>query len=177
MFQNSLQVLSPIIGLFINVSFQVVSFRYISNLSLLKSVFLGFTVGLLCIFLLEFYALFTLSISPKDFIYSLIVNFMTYSSLGYCYFHFINLGETARRVRIVKELFDSQEGLAMSEILERYNAKDIVEIRIKRLVNNGQIVYKKDRYYIGMPIMLLMAKIIVTMKLILLGKRSEFDFK
>lgn len=177
MFQNSLQVLSPIIGLFINVSFQVVSFRYISNLALLKSVFLGFTVGLLCIFMLEFYALFTLSISSKDFLYILIVNFITYSSLGYCYFHFINLGETARRIRILRELYDSKDGLSTKEILERYNAKDIVEIRIKRLVNNGQIIYKKDRYYVGMPIMLLMAKIIVTMKQIVLGKRSEFDFK
>lgn len=177
MFQDSSQVLSPIIGLFINVSFQCVSFRYISNLALLKSVFLGFTVGLLGIFMLEFYALFTLSISSKDSIYILIVNFITYSSLGYCYFHFINLGETAQRIRIIRELYDSKDGLSTKEILERYNAKDIVEIRIKRLVNNGQIIYKEDRYYIGMPIMLLMAKIIVTMKIIVLGKRSEFDFK
>ena len=29
--------------------------------------------------------------------------------LGYCYFHFVNLGETARRVRIVRELWQSED--------------------------------------------------------------------
>lgn len=172
-----LNVLIPIIGLMINVSVQVLSFRYTSSLSLLRSLFLGFVIGLFSVFILEEHLFFTMSTLTNDFLPILIANFIIYSALGYCYFHFINLGETARRVRIIKELFDSQEGLSTSEILERYNAKDIVEIRIKRLVNNGQIIYKKDRYYIGMPIMLLMAKVIVTMKLIVLGKRSEFDFK
>ena len=96
-------------------------------------------------------------------------------SLEYCYFNFINLGETARRIRILRELYDSKKGLSMAEILERYNAKNIVEKRLSRLINHGQIIDKNDKYYIGNPIMLLIARIIVTMKLILLGKKSEFE--
>lgn len=95
--------------------------------------------------------------------------------MGYCYFHFINLGETARRIRILRELYDRKEGLSMEEIFKRYNAKEIFERRIARLINNGQIIYKDGKYYIGKPIMLLMAKMIVTMKLILLREKSEFD--
>jgi len=63
----------------------------------------------------------------------------------------------------------------MKEILSRYNAKSVVEMRIRRLINSGQITYNNGRYYIGSPVLLLMAKIIITMKLIILGKKSEFD--
>ena len=102
-------------------------------------------------------------------------NFIIYASLGYCYFHFINLGETARRIRILREIYDSKDGLTMEEILQKYNSKEIVDKRIGRLINNGQVLYKNGRYYIGNPTMLIITKIIVAMKLLLLGRRSEFD--
>ena len=98
-------------------------------------------------------------------------NFFTYLSLGYCYFHFINLGETARRIRILRELYDSKQGLSEKEILEKYNAEEIVVRRINRLMSNGQILYRDDRYYINSPIMLLISKIIIVLKLLFLGKK------
>lgn len=170
-----LHVLNPILGLIINVLMQVVSFRYIPRLGLLKSIILGFATGLTVVLTLELCVFSTQSTSTDDFVPIFIVNFIMYSSLGYCYFHFANLGETARRIRILRELYDSKEGLSMQEILQRYNARKIVEVRINRLINNGQIIYKSGRYYIGNPVMLIIAKIVVMMKLIILGKRSEFD--
>ena len=173
MIQDYLHILNPVISLVINVIFQVLGFRYL-NLGLLKSEYLGFTIGFLSIFIFEFYISFLSSVSGKDFIAFLITNSLIYSALGYCYFHFINLGETARRIRILRDIYDSKYGLSMNEILERYNAKEIVEKRINRLLNNGQIIYKDGRYYIGSPTMVLISKTIVAMKLILLGKSSEF---
>jgi hypothetical protein len=139
------------------------------------SVFLGFFAGFVSVFIIESYILFARNISFIDFFMFLIVNSIIYASLGYCYFHFINLGETARRIRILREIYDSKDGLSMEETLQRYNAKEIVEKRISRLVNNGQILYKNGRYHIGSPLMLLITRIIVAMKLLLLGRRSEFD--
>ena len=40
-----LEVLAPVIGLILNVLFQVLGFRYISGIGLLKSIFLGFLAG------------------------------------------------------------------------------------------------------------------------------------
>ena len=170
-----LEVLSPVIGLVINVLFQVLGVRYIANIGLLKSIFLGFAVGLFSVITLEAYGFFTMSKSEQDFIAIIIVNLVTYSALGYCYFHFLNLGETARRIRIVRELYDSEGGLSLDGILARYSALDIVQKRVERLLNNGQISEKNGRYYVGSPVMLIMAKIMVAMKLIFLGKKSEFD--
>ncbi|MDD5505564.1 MAG: hypothetical protein PHR73_02265, partial [Candidatus Omnitrophica bacterium] len=94
---------------------------------------------------------------------------------SYCYFNFINLGETGRRIRLLRELYDSGSGLNKEEILSRYNAEEVVVLRMKRLVNNHQIILRAGRYYVGSPVMLLIAKAIVLMKLVVLGKKSEFD--
>lgn len=170
---NLLSILNPIIGLTLNVIIQILSFRYISNLTLLRSIVLGFVFGLFLLFASEIYIFKASSI--KDCLSLFIVNLITYVSLGYGYFHFINLGETARRIRILREIHDSQDGLSIDEILKRYNAHNIVEMRISRLVNNGQIICKDNRYYIGKPIMLLITKTIIAMKLILFSNRNEFD--
>jgi hypothetical protein len=174
MLQDYLHLINPFLSLSINVIVQVLSYRYI-YLGLLKSEYLGFAAGIIAVLMLEFFVFLVFSSSIKDFIAILFANLIAYSALGYCYFHFINLGETARRIRILREIYDSKDGLSMKEILERYNAKEITEKRINRLLNNKQILYRNERYFIGNPAVLLIAKIIVMMKLIIIGKESEFD--
>lgn len=170
------QFFIPIIGLSLNVIVQVLTCRYLpaAIFGVLKSVFLGFFSGLAFIVLLEFKCV-TFWAPGNNFPPIFITVFFTYSSLGYCYFHFINLGETARRIRILRELYDSRGGLTMDELLKRYNATDIFAVRIKRLLANRQLIYKDGRYYIGSPVMLLMSKIIVALKQLLFSKTSEFD--
>ena len=175
MFYSYLQVINPVFGLAINVLVQLISFRFILKSGLLKTVFLGFFVGMLSVLIIESYIFFVTSAYFTDFFMILVANAIAYASLGYCYFHFINLGETARRIRILREIYDTKDGLSMEEILQRYNAKEIVEKRLSRLLNNGQVILKNGRYYIGNPIMLMINRIIVAMKLMLLGRRSEFD--
>lgn len=175
MLYSYLQVTNPVFGLAINVLVQLISFRFILKSGLLKTIFLGFFAGFLYLLLIESYIFFVMPVSFMDFLMILLANAIAYASLGYCYFHFINLGETARRIRILREIYDSKDGLSMEDILRRYNAKEIVEKRISRLVNNGQILYKNGRYYIGNPTLLMISRIIVAIKLLLLGKRSEFE--
>jgi hypothetical protein len=170
------QFFIPIIGLSLNVIVQVLTCRYIpaTIFGLLKSVFLGFLFGFICVVLLEF-KFVKFSACGNIFLPLFITGLLTYSSLGYCYFHFINLGETARRIRILRELYDSPGGLTMEELLKRYNAGDIFAVRIERLIANHQLIYKGGRYYIGSRVMLLISKIVVAFKQLLLSKTSEFD--
>lgn len=170
-----LQIFIPIICLFVNVLVQILSFRSITRLGLLKSEYLGFFLGMVNLCILEFYYFSGLAEYTEDMIYIFVANLIIYFSLGYCYFHFINLGETARRIRILRELYDSKEGLSMAGITGRYSSKEIFEKRITRLINHGQVIFKNDRYYIGNPVMLFVAKIILLMKVILLGRKSEFS--
>jgi hypothetical protein len=159
----------------INVLSQIFSFRCVPALGLLKSVFLGFALGFLCLILFAA-GLFLEKIMPvKECVGIFGVYLITYICLGYCYFHFINLGETARRIRILRELYDARDGLTTKELLERYNAREILQRRLTRLLHNGQLIRKNDAYYIGSPCMLLMAQVLVFFKFILLGKKGEFS--
>ena len=175
MISSYYQIIIPIIALFINTVVQVLLFRYFLRNGLLKTLILGFITGLFCVVLFEFYLFFKTPSSILEFTGICIANIILYSSLGYCYFHFVNLGETARRIRILIELYYSQGGLSKEGILEKYNAKEIIKIRLKRLIKKDQIIYENNCYFVkGNPLMLMLSKVIVTMKLIVLGKRSEF---
>lgn len=170
-----LQVFIPFLSLAINIVSQICIFRFIPRFSLLKSVFLSFLFGIGSLLFLEFYCLSQASLSLPEIVPSVVVNIIVYFALGYVYFHFINMGETARRIRILRELCDCKDGLSMDELLQRYNAKEIVARRVERLIANRQIICREGRYYINGRVMMWMAKIIVVMKGLLLGKRSEFD--
>lgn len=163
MFSEYLPVLVSVISLLINASVQVVVFRYFPKSGLLKSEYLGFGAGLGSLFIISF----------KEFTAISTVNLIMYFSFSYCYFNFVNLGETARRVRILRELYDSAQGLSLQELLLRYNGKEIIERRIDRLLHTGQIVFRNGRYYIGIPLMLLISRMIMAMKLVILGKRNK----
>ena len=169
-------VFNPVFGLALNVTLQILSHRFVSRLTLLRSVFLGFGVGFVFVAAWE-----VLRYSQGyfdragDFWAILVTNSITYSFLGYCYFSVIGLGETARRIRLLKDLYAAPEGKSLDDILARYSAKDMVDMRLGRLVHNGQVKMVGDRLFIGKPLMLFLTKFAIFMKLMVLGKRSEFD--
>ena len=165
----------PVVAFIINVVSQVLIFRYVKEISLLKSIFLSFGIGFSFLVVIELLRYGIELHFSWNFISIAIVNVLTYSALGYCYFHFINLGVTARRIRLLIEIMNSNNGLTIDEVLNRYNASEMIRNRLGRLLKSGQIVYKDGRYFIGKPVMLVIAKIMVVMKLLLLGKRSEFE--
>lgn len=170
-----IHIFSPLFGLLTNVITQLSGCRYARKWGLLQSVFTGFFWGFVIVLTIE--GVYYLAIKPTsvEFVGQIAVSTMTYIALGYCYFHFINLGETARRIRIVRELWESEDGLSMDELLKRYNASEIINARLQRMMSKKQIVLRDGRYYIGKPIMLYISKAIVMMKLILLGRRGEFE--
>lgn len=102
---------------------------------------------------------------------------LTYLSLAYFYvFGFFNLGESARRIRLLIELQAAGErGLTLEQILRAYNARMIIDARLQRLLASGQIVERDGRYTVGTPVMLSLAKLLVFLKVVLLRSRSEFE--
>lgn len=162
-----------VICLICNVLVQIITYRCFPKQGLLKSVFLGFGAGILILFFWEFRIYWAVHFSVKEPIAVMLGDLITYVSLGYCYFHFINLGETARRIRILRELKDSSGGLTLNEIFARYNAQEILENRISRLLKNGQIILVNGKYYIGKSFLLYMAKFLVFLKFILMRKKDE----
>jgi hypothetical protein len=168
-----LHAFSSVIGLTVNVVSQVLAARYMRQSGLLKSVFIGFASGVCGLLFLEWLCCPGACFFSAENIFSVFASIITYSALGYGYFHFVNLGETARRIRILRELADSENGLSVKEILLRYNAKNMIEARLGRLIRSGQIRYENNSYYIGKPFVLWMAKITAVLKFIILGRKSK----
>jgi hypothetical protein len=171
MYLDYLPVLIPLIALLVYVITQVLIFRYVSKLGLLKSQYLGFVIGFFGLLLFEYCYFLIHPTVRKELIAIFIMNLITYISLGYCYFHFINLGETARRIRILRELYNSANGLSMEEIITVYNASEILDRRINRLIKNKQIICRDGKYFINKGLVLFMARVMIGGKLLLFGKR------
>lgn len=174
MLHNYLRIFVPIFGLSINVLLQICIARYMPKSGLMKSILWGFCLGFLALFLSEVYVYSADGIALSELPAIFIAHSITYISFAYCYFHFINLGETARRIRIIRELRNSDDGLALEQILERYNAKTIIDIRISRLINNKQISIKDGRCYIDNPAVLLAARLLAVLKYLLLGRKMHY---
>ncbi len=170
-----LHLTAPILGLFVNTLVQILACRLIKSVGLLKSVVLGFVIGFATVMACGIASYQTAMPDVMELIGQSALNLLTYVALGYGYFHFINLGETARRIRILRELLESKDGLTLEAILERYNASGIIKARLQRMHNNKQIVLRQGRYFIGKPSLLYIAKTIVLLKWILLSRQSEFD--
>jgi len=134
---------------------------------LLKSVYAGFAAGLCAVLIMQW------AVSPAEtLLWDAAANVVIYGALGYCYFHFVNLGETARRIRIMRELAAAPQGLTREEILSRYNAAEIVKIRLGRLVRNAQAISENGRLRLAGNSVLFMAHALTGLKLLLLGRRT-----
>lgn len=173
--QIYLQAVIPVIALTVNVVFQLFTYRFLPSIGYLKSLFSGFVAGVLLLLGAEYYFFRVSLTSYNDFIPFLVMDLVTYAALGYCYFSFLTLGVSSLRIRVMREIHDCAEGLTLEEILERYNAQEMIKTRLSRMLANKQVKEKNGRYFIERPIMLLMAKFIVFMKFLVLGKRPDIN--
>lgn len=97
---------------------------------------------------------------------SLIYGFIVYNSLGYSYFHFFNMSETARRVRILIEV-RLKKSVSSEAITKNYNCDLMISNRLKRLVELGQIKLHNNKYVLCGRLLLAGAVLIFSMRKLL----------
>ena len=83
----------------------------------------------------------------------------SYLFFGYVYFHFFNMSETARRVRILLE-GSRAPTIRASELNRSYTGRGMITVRLKRLVSLGEIREERGKYHPGRGILILPAYII-----------------
>ena len=170
-----LHLTAPILGLLVNTLVQILTCRLIKSVGLLQSVVGGFVIGFATVMACGIAWYLTAMPDVMELMGQSALNLLTYVALGYGYFHFINLGETARRIRILRELLESKNGLTLEAILERYNAADIVAARLQRMIRNRQIVLHDGRFYMRKSLLLYMGKTINGLKRVLLRRDIVCD--
>ena len=168
-----LHVITPVLGLLVNMTFQIMGVRCVASIDYYKSIAYGFRLGLFVVLVSESVFLLLGVKSLSDSIALSTANLTVYLLIAFSYFAFINLGVSSLRVRLLDELDRSIDGLTMNEILERYNSREIIKNRVEKLGKTGQLIRKDDRYFVGRSTALLMVKILELLKFIVLGRKPR----
>ena len=72
---------------------------------------------------------------------------LTYINACYTFFHLNNMGETARRVRLVTEILEAGGRMDLEQLRQRYSSEEAIELRLVRLVAMGQIAKRDGMIY------------------------------
>ncbi|MBF0319223.1 MAG: hypothetical protein HQL01_05400 [Nitrospirae bacterium] len=169
------EMMTPLLGMALFISAQFIVFRLSPSVGLFTSVIVGYFSGLSLVVAIQLYCLLNSSIEVIDCAAYFAVNVVAYSSMGYGFFVYVCLGETAIRIRMLVELNASANGLSKEEIMQLYGKEKMLAIRLNRLTKGGQLIFKDGRYFIGNRFLLFVSKLIIILKLIILGKKSEFN--
>ncbi len=153
---------SPVAGLAVDVAAQVAWHRVRGGL--LKSVVAGFILGLLATLYLDAWALAGFRGGDP---WVLLANGLIFCALGYGYFHFVNLGETARRIRILLEIRADGGSLSQERILLAYNARAMVDARLQRLVGKRQVMERDGRLFVRPSFLLFAVRVMAFFRVIL----------
>ena len=167
------QMRLPFIALFCEIALHLLISRFWIRRGTIISTLIAYGICLLLLAVLQNQTLSN-QLLPMHTVLSLsAVNFIFYSAMAFFYFSFVNIGESSVRIRILREISDSQNGVSQAELLRRYNVDHMIQARIERFLSSGEMVLRKDRYYYsGKPKMLLVAKTCQKIKKLLLGKES-----
>lgn len=149
---------------------QLLSVRVSSGrIGVVASLFIGFAAGLAALVAGEAVIAWR---GPGEFADNLALacaNFVLFVCCWYFYFHFINIGEASLRIRVLREA-ERFSGQPVESLLEVYNVRTVVGTRMKRLVEDGQLVVVEDRFQAGKPRMVMVAKAFSLLRWLLLGQ-------
>jgi len=165
----------PIAALAMNVIIQILVFRLRRGARYFRSIVEGFLAGAFAFVIFE--AAFALGhFSLIDILTrALFVDFPIYLALSYCAYSFIQLGQTSIRIRMYSEIASSPDGINVNELKREYDDNALMQARLRRLIESGDIVQSGGRYSVGRKRFLYISNILFAAKLLLLGKSSEFE--
>ena len=168
-------VLGPIVAMALNVLVQIILMRLRGGMQFLRAVIESFIFGLGGLLLMETFLLCSKVNTGENIPTVLLVNIPTYIALSYCSFNFANLGQSSIRIRIYSEIAATPNGIQIEQIAKEYNEQSLIQMRLLRLTESGDLVLKNGFYQIGRQRFIQISNFIFMLKKFILGKVSEFE--
>jgi hypothetical protein len=168
-------LISPIVATVINVLTQITLFRLSRGTQYFRSIIQAFLLGAITLVIGEAFLVATSESVFDRLFLALAVNLPIYLGLSYCYYNFVQLGQTSIRLRMYSEIMAHAGGVMISEIEREYDETRLTEVRLQRLLESGDIIERDGNYFLGRIRLLHIANVIFAAKHFLLRKRSEFD--
>jgi len=168
-------VAAPIAALAVNVVAQVAQVRLARGRHFLRAVALAFFAGAAALAGIEAWLIARHTLTGETLEKALLVNAPIYAALSYCFFNFVNLGQSSIRIRLYSEIATSTDGVSVAQLSAEYNEESLMRMRLHRLTESGDIVERDGRYFVGRGRLVPIARLIFGLKKFILGKASEFD--
>lgn len=110
----------------------------------------GQTLLLKCGALINFFLILSyivVSHDSQDWLWGLVYLFIIFNGLLYIYFHFYNMSETARRIRLLILIHTGHGAIDMDSVNSNYDVTNMVQLRLQRLQAMGQISQSGGKYF------------------------------
>lgn len=165
-----LVLFAPVGALAVNVVVQLAAHFLRPSAPIVASYAAGFMVGA-AVSILPLVRVAT----AADAVAAAIVSFLTFGALSYCYSNFVNLGFSSLRIRVLKEICREGGCSDMGALRARYGSEAILERRIARLVEWGQLRVSGGRYHAVPGFFLHLARAFTVLKKLLLGRGFRYE--
>jgi hypothetical protein len=133
----------------------------------------GFFAGFVATLALTLLAAWRAASRDADLVALTVLEVLTYSALGWCYFHFVNLGVASLRIRVLEEIVEAGGSLAADALGRLYDDGVMAENRIRRLHAGGHIVLRNDRFHGGRAAFRGIARAFAVLRWLIIGRGSS----
>jgi hypothetical protein len=162
-------VLAPIVGLAADCLAQVGIARLPRMRNPYVSMAAGIGVGLAVSVAVTTTANSRSGFGAVDRISFQLLNIATYLALAFGYFNFVNLTIASLRIRLLGELEAAGGTLERAALLQTYNTRQVIALRIERLVRGGHLREQGGRYVIGKRRFLAVAQVYNFLRTLVIG--------
>jgi len=165
-------VVASLAGLLADALVQILSARIFGVARLVWSIASGFITGLAATLLVFSYGMAAYETSASV-VPLIIVSALTYLSLGFCYWAFINLNITSLRIRVLKEIRHAPaQFVRHDDLIKIYNFQDVVDRRIARLLGFGHLARSGNRLVVARRELLYLSRILRLARILILPNGS-----
>lgn len=170
-------LISPVVALAANALAQLILFRVRKGAQFFRSIAEGAVCGAMVGAAITMVLIIKRDVAAGSLLIPFVTNGLSYLALSYCYYHFVQLGQTSIRIRIYTEIVASGCGLTVEEIAGRYNDSALMRLRLQRLLESGDLVERNRRYFVGRWRFVYISRILFRAKRLILGGKGKFDDK
>lgn len=166
-------VAAPVIGLAAYCLAQILAARSMPGSSPYRSLKIGFVFGLIVAITVGGWGVGRMTLSPQDRTGYLMLTLLTYLALAFGYFNFVNLTVASLRIRLLEEIREAGGALAADSLKATYNSREVVALRLQRLIQGGHLVEKNGRLHSGRLPFLIVARIFDVLHRFIFGRRGK----
>lgn len=165
----------PFAALAVMVIVQGMLMRVARRKAFYRSVIAGFLAGLIVLAVLQVALAHHLGELRARCVLLVAANPAVYLGLAYAFFNFINLGQSSIRIRVFRECRQRGGFITHDDLRAIYDENAIRDGRLERLTRGGHIALDKGRWRLANSRLVAVAVSVAAIKLLVLGRTSQFD--